>query len=243
MSFLTQAYREKQSDSVPTPKSCVEPDYYDGLFHEISDQDDFRTLSGAPCDGLPSLVENRLLIQQNYCSTTYDKQQYHVVSSDRYSFDVFYLYDFDQNRCNSLRHLTLTERQQLETRLKEQNADARVRVVSRRYCVMDDGEEYYYEQIQFPGWREYDRKLYEIQTAREKGEAEIPLLEFDEAPRGQNQDVHILFLRSMICLPPMREYDSKVALTPSAIVYLPEGGEGGKDGYAFYFGKETTTDV
>lgn len=242
MSLLTQAYREKQSDPVPTPSSYVEPDYYEGLFRDFSDQDDFRILSGSPCDALPSLVENRLLIRERYDEYSHDKQQYHVVASNRYSFDVLYLYDFDQNRCNSLRHLTLPERQQLETQLKQQNADARVRVVSRRYCVTEDGEEYYYKQIQFPGWREHEQKLEDVQSARGKGEAEFPLLEFDEAPKGQNQDAQILFIRSMICLPPMRE-DAKVALTPSAIVYLPERGEDGKDGYAFYFGKEITTDV
>lgn len=240
---MTQAYREKQSDPVPTPSTCVEPDYYDGLFREISDQDDFRILSGSPCDVLPSLIENRLLIRQRYDSFSHDKQQYHVVASHQEKFDVLYLYDFDQNRCNSLRHLTLPERQLLETRLKRQNIEARVRVVSRRYCVSEDEEDYYYKRIQFPGWMEYDQKLYEIQTAREKGEAEFPLLEFDEAPKGQNQDVHILFTRSMICLLPMREFGGKVALTPSAIVYLPEGGKDGEDGYAFYFGKEITTDV
>lgn len=97
-----------------------------------------------------------------------------------------------------------------------------------------EDEEYYYEQIKFPGWAAYEKELWKVQRARETGEAKFPLLEFDDAPEGQNQNRQILFTRSMICLPRIKE-DRKIALTSSAIVYLPKGNA---DGYAFYFGKE-----
>jgi hypothetical protein len=185
---------------------------------------------------LPSLVDNRLLVRETFDEYDHKKQQYHAFVSAGSRFEVLYLYDFDQNRCNSLRQLTLPERQQLEARLKQQNPDARVTIVSRRYfyCGTEDPEGWYYEQIQFPGWAAYNEKLEEVQRAREMGHAEFPLLEFDDAPEGQNQDNQMLFTRSMICVPQMKE-DRGVALTPTAIVYLPEGNS---DGYAFCFGKE-----
>ncbi|KAL6892026.1 hypothetical protein GGI43DRAFT_425012 [Trichoderma evansii] len=195
----------EQSDPIPTPGYCVDPE------------------EGAPCDELPSLVENRLLVRRRFGIWGYDEQQYHVFASRLGSFEVLYLYDFDQSRCNTLRQLTLPELQQLEARLRQQNADARVTVVSRK--------------ISFPDWEAYGEKRWRVQRACEMWQAKFPLLEFDDAPEGQNQDHQLLFTRSMICLPLIREDEDrrKLALTSSAIVCLPTGDA---DRYAFYFGKE-----
>lgn len=91
-----------------------------------------------------------------------------MFASSGSSLDGLYLYDFDQNRCNTLRQLTLSEHQQLETRLRQQNIDAQVTMVSRRYFVSTDKEECYHEQIQFPGWAAYNQKLWEVPRARER---------------------------------------------------------------------------
>jgi hypothetical protein len=84
-----------------------------------------------------------------------------------------------------------------------------------------------------PEWKAHFRKLWETEQARDKGEAEFPVLEFDDPPEGQ-EDPRILFTRSMVCVPKKKDGEA-VALTTSAIVELPSYNA---DGYVHYFGGE-----
>lgn len=149
-----------------------------------------------------------------------------------------YLYDFDQNRCHELCSLTLHERKKLETQLKDNNADAEVRVVSRNFTAGIEEEE---DREFAPGyppkeWNDHLMELHHLEEARKKGLVETHLLEFDEPPAKKNGNARILYTRSAIWFPPdtvFRTIDKEnLALTTSAIVNVPTPGG---DGHIFYF--------
>jgi hypothetical protein len=64
-------------------------------------------------------------------------------------------------------------------------------------------------------WNELDQKLWNIHDARAKGEAEFPVLEFDD--------------------PPEIRAGEEIAMTTSAIIELPTNKA---DGYVHFFGEE-----
>ncbi|KAL7797343.1 hypothetical protein V8C37DRAFT_370772 [Trichoderma ceciliae] len=227
---------EIPSEAVPSPWYFTDPDHHKDLFHIFSDKANARTLKGSICDRLPSLVGNKLLVLEHIEEYDHDKDKYHafkIPHSALGTFQVLYLHDFDQGRCKTLRRLSPhPERQDLEARLKERNPDARVTVVSRMfYTSIEDVDDT--EKDTSPEWKTHIRELWEIEQAREKGEAEFPVLEFDDPPEGRD-DPRLLFTRSMICLPKIRDGEA-FALTTSAILELPLYNA---DGYVHYFGKE-----
>jgi hypothetical protein len=82
-------------------------------------------------------------------------------------------------------------------------------------------------------WNELDQKLWNIHDARAKGEAEFPVLEFDDPPEGQTKP-RMLYTRTMLCLPKIRAGE-EIAMTTSAIIELPTNKA---DGYVHFFGEE-----
>ncbi|RFU73131.1 hypothetical protein TARUN_9131 [Trichoderma arundinaceum] len=224
---------EIPSEALPSPGYFIDPDYHKDLFHVFSDKDDARTLYGSINDSLPSLAGNKLLVKEWIGDYDHEEDQYHSFDRSMGWFRVLYLYDFDQARCKALRQLSPhSERQDLETRLKEQNPEARVTVVSRMFYASIE-EEDDSEKTTSPEWKAHVRERWETQRARETGEAKFPVLEFDDPPEDQDNP-RLLFTRSMICLPKIRD-GARFALTTSAIIELPSEEE---DGYLNYFGEE-----
>lgn len=129
----------------------------------------------------------------------HDVEKYHCFPNARLAdeFKILYLYDFDQNRCKNLRELSPhSKRADLEARLKERNPDARVTVVSRMfYTSIEDEDDR--EEDTSPEWKEHFKQLWATGEARGKGEAEFPVLEFDDPPKGENSP-RMLFTRSMV---------------------------------------------
>lgn len=211
-----------QSVSEPTPRYFTDPDYHKDLFHVFSDKTRARTLNGAIFDRLPALAKNRLLVRQHVEESDHDARSYHGFKASHSSFGTFqvlYLYDFDQDRCRALRQLSPPERQALEARLKELNPDARVTVTSRMfYASIEDEDDM--ERDPSPEWKAHVRELWEVEQARQRGEARFPALEFDEPPKGCDDDARLVFTRSMVCLPRVRDGEG-LALTASAVVELP----------------------
>ncbi|KAL7805778.1 hypothetical protein V8C44DRAFT_360821 [Trichoderma aethiopicum] len=206
----------------PTPGYFIDPDYHKDLFHVFSDKTSARTLNGAIFDRLPALAGNRLLVRQHLEEYDHDEGSYHSFKAPHSSFGTFqvlYLYDFDQDRCRALRQLPAPERRALEARLRELNPDARVTVTSRMfYASIEDEDDM--EKDPSPEWEAHVRELWEVGQARQRGEAKFPALEFDEPPRGHDNDARMMFTRSMVCLPRVRDGEA-LALTASAIVELP----------------------
>lgn len=201
----------------------------------FSDKVNARTLTGSIFDRLPSLVGNKLLVREHVEEYEHDEDNYHGYRAPHspWTFQVLYLYDFDQGRCKALRQLSPhPERQDLEARLKERNPDARVTVMARMYYTSIE-EEDDRESDQSPEWKAHMRELFEIEQARQQGEAKFPTLEFDDPPTGHDNP-RMLFTRSMICLPKIRDGEA-LAMTTSAIVELPTHEA---DGYVHYFGPE-----
>ncbi|PNP56627.1 hypothetical protein THARTR1_03323 [Trichoderma harzianum] len=95
------------------------------------------------------------------------------------------------------------------------------------------GEEEDTEKDTSTEWKAHMRQVWETKWAREKGEAKVPTLEFDDPPEGCD-DPRMLYTRSMICLPKIRDGEA-VAMTTSAIIELPTAKA---DGYVHYFGAE-----
>lgn len=155
-------------------------------------------------------------------NTNHDEGRYHGFKAAHSSFGTFqvlYLYDFDQDRCRALRQLPPPERRTLEAQLRELNPDARVTVTSRMfYASIEDEDDM--EKDPSPEWEAHVRELWEVGQARQRGEAKFPALEFDEPPKGHDDDARMLFTRSMVCLPRVRDGEA-LALTASAIVELP----------------------
>ncbi|KAH8130900.1 hypothetical protein FP744_10004255 [Trichoderma asperellum] len=225
---------EIPSESLPTPGYFMDPNLFKDLFHVFTDKFSARTLKGTLNEGLSSLVSNKLLVEEEL-EYGHDEEKFRGYHNARSfgEFRILYLYDFDQERCKKLRQLSPnSERADLETSLKEQNPDARVTVVSRMFyaSIEDDIDK---EEDTSPEWEEHFRQLWVTGQARGKGEAEFPVLEFDDPPEGQNNP-RMLFTRSMLCLPKIREGEA-LALTTSAIVELPTNEA---DGYVHYFGEE-----
>lgn len=230
-----KAYDREQSEALPSPGYFVDPDYHKDLFHVFSDKTDARTLPGSIHDGLASIEGNRLLVREYIDDYEHEQDQYRAFKTPNSAFGTFqvlYLYDFDQDRCKALRQLSSPEREALEARLKELNPEARVTVVSRMFYTSIEEEEDT-EKDESPEWKARVRKVWETQWAREKGEAEFPVLEYDDPPEGQDNP-RMLFTRTMICLPKMKTGEM-LALTTSAIVELPLRDA---NGYVHYFGKE-----
>lgn len=193
-----------------------------------------RTLPGVLYERLSSQAGNKLLVREDL-EYEHDENQYSGFHDARSfgEFKILYLYDFDQNRCNKLRQLSPdSERADLAARLKEQNPRARVTVVSRMFYQgieeADDSEE-----NTSPEWAEHVRQIWVTNEARGKGEAEFPVLEFDDPPKD-NKSPRMLYTRTMLCLPSIRE-SQQFALTTSAIIELPTDKA---DGYVHYFGEE-----
>lgn len=212
----------------------MDPNLFKDLFHDFMDKSSARTLKGVLSESLSSLAGNKLLVQEDL-EYEHDEEKFrgfHKANSFG-EFKILYLYDFDQNRCKNLRQLSpSSERADLEARLKEHNSDARVTVVSRMFytSIEDDFDK---EEDDSPEWKEHFRQLWVTGQARGKGEAEFPVLEFDDPPEGQNNP-RMLFTKSMVCLPKIREGEM-FALTTSAIVELPTHEA---DGYVHFFGEE-----
>ncbi|UKZ76248.1 hypothetical protein TrVFT333_003947 [Trichoderma virens FT-333] len=227
---------EIPSEAQPTPWYFTDRDLFKDFFHVFSDKVNARTLTGSIFDRLPSLVGNRLLVREDIEEYEHDEDNYHGYKASHSSFGTFqvlYLYDFDQGRCKALRQLSpQSERQDLETRLKERNPDANVTVTSRMFYTSIE-EEDDREKDTSPEWEAHIRERWEIRWAREKGEAKFPTLEFDDPPEGRD-DPRMLFTRSMICLPKIRDGEA-LAMTTSAIIELPAPNA---DGYVHYFGTE-----
>ncbi|KAL7951490.1 hypothetical protein V8C42DRAFT_304225 [Trichoderma barbatum] len=227
---------ETPSESEPSPRYFTDPEYYKDLFHTFACKFNARTLTGEIFDRLPSLAGNKLLVRESLEEYIHDEDYYHAYKAPYTSvgsFQVLYLYDFDQGRCKALRQLSPgPERQDLETRLKERNPEARVTVMARMYYTSIEDEDDR-EKDTSPEWKAHLRELFEIQQAREQGEAEWPTLEFDDPPEGHD-DPRLLFTRSMVCLPKIRD-GASFAMTTSAIIELPSR-KG--DGYVHYFGAE-----
>ncbi|OTA03887.1 hypothetical protein A9Z42_0044200 [Trichoderma parareesei] len=213
---------EIPSVSEPTPRYFTDPDYHKDLFHVFSDKTSARTLNGAIFDRLPAVAGNRLLVRQHVEEYDHDAGSYHGFKASHSSFGTFqvlYLYDFDQDRCRALSQLSPPERQALEARLKELNPDARVTVTSRMfYASIEDEDDM--ERDPSPEWKAHVRELWEVEQARQRGEAKFPALEFDEPPKGRDDDARMMFTRSMVCLPRVRDGEA-LALTASAVVELP----------------------
>jgi hypothetical protein len=212
----------------------VDPDLFKDLWHVFMDKFSARTLPGVLYERLASLAGNKLLAQEDL-EDEHDDEQYSGFYNDRSfgQFQILYLYDFDQNRCNKLRQLPPdSERTDLAARLKERNPDARVTVVSRMsYMGIEEAMDT--EQDTSPEWAEHVHQLWVTNEARGKGEAEFPVLEFDDPPKD-HKSPRMLYTRTMLCLPKIRE-GQEFALTTSAIVELPTHEA---DGYVHYFGEE-----
>ncbi|KAL6804276.1 hypothetical protein J3E68DRAFT_446723 [Trichoderma sp. SZMC 28012] len=227
---------EIPSEAQPTPGYFMDKNLFKDLFHVFSDKVNARTLYGELFDRLPSLVGNKLLVREHIEEYEHDEDNYrgyHAPHTSFGTFQVLYLYDFDQDRCKALRQLSPgSERQDLETRLKERNPDASVVVMSRMFYTSIEEEEDT-EKDTSPEWKAHMRKIWETKWAREKGEAKFPTLEFDDPPEGCD-DPRMLYTRSMICLPKIRDGEA-FAMTTSAIIELPTSKA---DGYVHYFGAE-----
>lgn len=193
-----------------------------------------RTLPGMLYERLSSLAGNKLLALEDL-EHEHDEEQYSGFHDARRfgEFKILYLYDFDQNRCKKLRQLSPdSERADLVARLKERNPDARVTVVSRMsYMGIEEAMDM--EEDTSPEWAEHVRKLWVTDEARGKGEAEFPVLEFDDPPKDQKSP-RMMYTKTMLCLPNIRE-GQELALTTSAIIELPSDKA---DGYVHYFGEE-----
>lgn len=184
-----------------------------------------RTIEGTINEFLPSISDNRLLVAFHIDDNpAYDKFASNLNERDS---NVFFLFDFDQTRCNEVCNLTATGRTSLESKLLEENADARVRVVERNFYVSIEEEE---DMEWSPGsqrppeWSEHLRQLYKIEESRKEGTVEYPVLEFDEAPATLKRNPRILFTRSVLCLPKHaynRRVEHTLALTTSGIVLVP----------------------
>ncbi|KAM0250713.1 hypothetical protein ACHAQJ_008507 [Trichoderma viride] len=226
---------EIPSETLPTPGYFINPNLFKDLFHVFSDKFSARTLKGSLYDRFSSLAGNKLLVRELIEEYGHDQEKWRGFTAKGFlgTFQILYLYDFDQDRCKALRQLSPgPERDNLEARLKERNPDARVTVVSRMYYTSIE-DDFDMEKDASPEWEAHVRKLWEIQQEREEGDGEFPVLEYDDPPEGQD-DPRMLFTRSMICLPKMRDGE-KIALTTSAIVEFPTYNA---DGYIFYFGEE-----
>ncbi|KAL6815837.1 hypothetical protein GGI42DRAFT_117858 [Trichoderma sp. SZMC 28013] len=227
---------EIPSEAQPTPGYFMDKDLFKDLFHVFSDKVNARTLYGGLFDRLPSLVGNKLLVQEHIEEYEHDEDNYHGYHAPHFSvgtFQVLYLYDFDQGRCKALRQLSPgSERQDLETRLKERNPKASVVVMSRMFYTSIEEEEDM-EKDTPEEWKAHMKEVWETKWAREKGEAKFPTLEFDDPPEGCD-DPRMLYTRSMVCLPKIRDGEA-VAMTTSAIIELPTAKA---DGYVHYFGAE-----
>ncbi|KAM0452095.1 hypothetical protein ACHAPV_009612 [Trichoderma viride] len=225
---------EIPSESLPTPGYFIDPDLFKDLFHVFMDKLSARTLPGVLYERLSSLAGNKLLVRDGL-EHEHDEEQYsgfHNAHSFG-EFRILYLYDFDQNRCKKLRQLSPDpERADLAARLKERNPDARVTVVSRMF-YMGIEEAMDTEEDTSPEWAEHVHQLWVTNEARGKGEAEFPVLEFDDPPKD-HKSPRMLYTRTMLCLPKIRE-GQEFALTTSAIIELPTHEA---DGYVHYFGEE-----
>ncbi|PON30345.1 hypothetical protein TGAM01_v200785 [Trichoderma gamsii] len=225
---------EIPSESLPTPGYFIDPDLFKDLWHVFMDKFSARTLPGVLYESLASLAGNKLLAREDL-EHEHDEEQYSGFHNARSfgEFQILYLYDFDQNRCNKLRQLSPdSERADLAARLKGRNPDARVTVVSRMsYMGIEEAMDM--EEDTSPEWAEHVHQLWVTNEARGKGEAEFPVLEFDDPPKD-HKSPRMLYTRTMLCLPEIRE-GQEFALTTSAIIELPTHEA---DGYVHYFGEE-----
>ncbi|KAL7928782.1 hypothetical protein V8C35DRAFT_317297 [Trichoderma chlorosporum] len=228
---------EIPSEAEPTPGYFIDPDYHKDLFHVFYKKpNNARTIYGGVFDRLSSLVGNKLLVREDIDEHEHDEDNYCAYNgtySSPGTFQVLYLYDFDQSRCKALRQLSPdVERQHLEARLKERNPKANVTVTSRRFWagIEEESDE---EEDTSPEWKAHIKNLWETRWARERGEAKFPTLEFDD-PLKAHDDGRILFTRSMLCLPKIRDGE-QLAMTTSAIIEIPTLNA---DGYVHYFGAE-----
>jgi hypothetical protein len=197
-----------------------------------------RTIEGTINEFLPSISDNRLLATvylDNYNNPGYEK--FGVNAQDHHYIRIIYLYDFDQARCNELCSLSVAGRITLEARLREENPNAQVSVVERNFGVGIEEEvdcEWPPGSQPSPEWMLHLQELYEIGESRRKGTAEIPVVDFDEAPAAQKGNPRILFTKSAVWFPDIRTVDyNNLALTTSAIVDVPSAGN---EGHVFYFG-------
>ncbi|KAL7918977.1 hypothetical protein ACQKWADRAFT_323327 [Trichoderma austrokoningii] len=224
---------EIPSEAEPTPGYFIDPNLYKDLYHVFWDKFSARTLPGVLYESFSSQVGNKLLVKEEL-EYEHEEEQYSGFNSQPFGqFQILYLYDFDQGRCKKLRQLSPdSERADLSARLKKRNPDARVTVMSRMfYQSIEDPRDM--EVDTPPEWAEYIRQLWVTNEARGKGEAEFPVLEFDDPPEGHDSP-RMLYTRTMLCLPEIRE-GQQFALTTSAIVELPTHEA---DGYVHYFGEE-----
>ena len=204
--------------------------------HFIHDHPGFsRTIPGAISEFLPSISDNRLLVGRHI---DFDDEGFKkfAITDDT----ILFLYDFDQVRCNELLNTTAEERISLESALREENTNAQVSVVERNFSlsIEDEDEDKEWPPGEWPEeWIAHVDELNEIGVARIKGTAEVPVLEFDEAPHTQKQNSRILFTRSAVWLPEDTDIRSiglkDLALTTSGIVHMPNSS--GKVGHFFCF--------
>lgn len=210
--------------------------------HFIHDHPGFsRTIPGAISEFLPSISDNRLLVGRRIDFDEEGFKKFAIEPPHVTGGTILFLYDFDQVRCNELLNTTAEQRISLESALREENANAQVSVVERNFSFSIEGED---EDKEWPPgdewpqeWIAHVDKLDEIGVARIKGTAEVPVLEFDEAPHTQKQNSRILFTRSAVWLPEDTDIRAiglnDLALTTSGIVHMPNSF--GKVGHFFCF--------
>ena len=193
--------------------------------HELSDHHQVtRTIEGSLNEFLPSICDNRVLVSQRIEDEHEGYKKFSVNSN------IYFLFDFDQKRCQDLLSLTETERASLESRLRGENEHAQVSVVERNFRagIEEQVDMEYHPAPQPP--QEYLDRLQEasqIIESRKFNIGETPVLEFDEAPPEKKSSPRITFTRSAVWLPEnedIREMDTRrLALTTSGIVYPPLG--------------------
>lgn len=147
---------------------------------------------------------------------------------------VAMIIDFDQGRVGSIVGLDSSSRQDLESRLSEENA--RVRVITRRYNVNaayeEDDAEYPYPLPPNAEWEAHLRQIYLDGVARLEEGSESPALEFEEPPINHRNDTLFGFVESRVRTPDNID-PSTLVITSSALISIPENSHA--DWVIFFF--------
>lgn len=134
--------------------------------------------------------------------------------------------DFDQTRLTSLVGKTAEERDELRAELEE--ADARVKVVTRRFYIgveEDEDLEYPYPAVDPPEWAEH------LLVILNRTEDEEGPLEYDEPPEEHRNPTPFGFVQTVLRTD--KDIDpERTAFTLNSVIEVPEPG---KDGYIFDF--------
>ncbi|GJJ07069.1 hypothetical protein Clacol_001268 [Clathrus columnatus] len=226
-SRITIIKKDLLTDALDIQPDSSDPD---NLHMMRSHRNYIRTINGGVNAYLPAVCNNRVLLGTQI-SDDYGLSDF-AIGQD-VTREVFFICDFDQQRCSALINTSPEERIKLEEQIKSDNDVAQVTVVQRNYyTTIEDDADMEYPQFQAPPeWEEHLVDLWKIQEARQEGDSETPTLEFDEGPDEMKNIPRLAFTRSVFCLPPdVNNKDWKLdqfALSLCGIIYVPGFNERG----------------